>query len=151
MQISFMLYSKTVTAYRSAGHWHFIAMGSESHQGLSWSSLLSFVVVCSSCACIMRPRPQGTKPYQAHYLIVCCVLHAHVQFCRFDRVDATADIQWHCSHQTPLLIPLFPAQSTLVVDILVCWIGKIVWTCAVGGSWTLDLLREQLVCPAYVL
>ena len=36
---------------------------------------------------------------------------------------------------TATLIPYFPAQSSLV-----CWIGKIVWTCAPGGSRTLDFL-----------
>ena len=36
----------------------------------------------------MRPQSQGPKPYQAHYLSVCCVLRAHVQFCRFDKADS---------------------------------------------------------------
>ena len=38
---------------------------------------------------------------------------------------------------------LFPAQSTLGADILVYWIGKIVRTCAPGGSRTLDFLRAR--------
>ena len=58
--------------------------------------------VCSSCVCLMRQPSQGTKPYQAHYLSVCCILCAHVQFCRFDKADATAEVQWHCNHRAPL-------------------------------------------------
>ena len=38
---------------------------------------------------------------------------------------------------------IFPAQSSLGVDILVYWIGKIVRTCAPGGSRTLDFLRAR--------
>ena len=49
----------------------------------------------------MRPPSQGTKPFQAHYLSVCCVLRAQVQFCWFDKADATADVQWHCNHGLP--------------------------------------------------
>ena len=37
----------------------------------------------------------------------------------------------------------FPAQSSLGADILVYWIGKIVRTCASGGSRTLDFLRAR--------
>ena len=36
----------------------------------------------------------------------------------------------------------FSAQSTLGADILVCWIGKIVQTCAAGGSKTIKVLSE---------
>ena len=32
----------------------------------------------SSCACLTTLPPQATKPYQAHYPNVCCVLRAHV-------------------------------------------------------------------------
>ena len=43
--------------------------------------LMHYIFVsCSSCACWMKPPPQGTKSYQAHYNSVCCVLRA--QFCR---------------------------------------------------------------------
>ena len=62
---------------------------------------------------------------------VCSVLHAHAQFCRFDKADATADVQWHCKHRPPLWYYYFPVQSSLGADILVYWIGKIV------GSWFL--------------
>ena len=31
-------------------------------------------------------------------------------------------------------ITFFPAQSTLGVDMLVYWIGKITWTCATSES-----------------
>ena len=55
---------------------------------------------------------------------VCSVLHAHAQFCRFDKADATADVQWHCNHRPPLWYHYFPAQSSLGADILVYWIGK---------------------------
>ena len=48
---------------------------------------------CFSCACLMRSPSQGTKPYQAHYLSVCCVFCAHVQFCQFDKADAIAAVQ----------------------------------------------------------
>ena len=73
--------------------------------------------------------------------VVC--LRAHVQFCRFDKADATADVQWHCNHRPPLWYHYFPAQSSLGADILVYWIGKIVRTCAPGGSRTLDFLRAR--------
>ena len=71
---------------------------------------------------------------------VCSVLHAHAQFCRFDKADATADVQWHCNHQPPLWYHYFPAQNSLGADILVYWIGKIVQTCAPSGSGTLYFL-----------
>ena len=71
---------------------------------------------------------------------VCSVLRARVQFCQFDKVDATADVQWHCNHRPPLWYHYFPAQSSLGADILVYWMGKIVRTCAPGGSRTLDFL-----------
>ena len=51
----------------------------------------TFLFVCSSCACLMRPPSQGTKPYQADYLSVRCVLRAHVQFCRFDKAATFSD------------------------------------------------------------
>ena len=73
--------------------------------------------------------------------VVC--LRAHVQFRRFNKADATADIQWHCNHRPPLWYHYFPAQSTLGGDILVYWIEKIIQTCASGGSRNLDSLREQ--------
>ena len=38
---------------------------------------------------------------------------------------------------------ILSAQSTLGVDILVYWIGKIVRTCAAGGSRVLDFPRER--------
>ena len=41
---------------------------------------------------LMRPPSQGIKPYQVHYISVCCVLHAHVQFCRFAKADTTAGV-----------------------------------------------------------
>ena len=44
---------------------------------------------------------------------------------------------------TAILIRLFPGQSTLNADIMVCWIGKIVRTCAAGGSRILDFLHER--------
>ena len=74
---------------------------------------------------------------------VCSVLRAHVQFCRFDEADNTADVQWHCNPRPPLWYHYFPAQSSLGADILVYWIGKIVRTCAPGGSRTLDFLRAR--------
>ena len=67
---------------------------------------------------------------------VCSVLRAHVQLCQFDKVDATADVQWHCNHQPPLWYHYFPAPSSLGADILVYWIGKIVQT-------ALDFLRAR--------
>ena len=76
----------------------------------------------------------------------CCVwsvLRARVQFCWFDKSDATADVQWHCNHRPPLCYHYFPAQSSLGADILVYWIGKIVRTCVPGGSRTLDFLRAR--------
>ena len=71
---------------------------------------------------------------------VCSVLLTHAQFCRFDKADTTADVRWHCDHRLPLWYHFFPAQSSLGADILVYWIGKIVRTCAPGGSLTHDFL-----------
>ena len=70
-------------------------------------------------------------------------LRAYVQFCRFDKADATADVQWHCNHRPPIWYHYFPAQSSLGADIQVYWIGKIVRTCAPGGSRTLDFLHAR--------
>ena len=53
------------------------------------------------------------------------------------------DVQWHCNHRPPLWYHYFPAQSSLGADILVYWIGKIVRTCAPGGSRTLDFLHTR--------
>ena len=79
---------------------------------------------------------------RASVLVVFVVfLRAHARFCRFDKADATADVQWHCNHWPPLWYHYFPAQSSLGADILVYWIGKIVRTCAAGGSGTLNFLR----------
>ena len=86
---------------------------------------------CTHPAPCVRPR------------CVCRVLHAHVQFSRFDKADATADVQWHCNHRPPLWYHYFPAQSSLGADILVYWIGKVVRTCAPGGSRTLDFLHAR--------
>ena len=36
---------------------------------------------------------------KAYYLGVCCILHAQAQFCRFDKVDTTANVQRHCNYQ----------------------------------------------------
>ena len=77
--------------------------------------------------CRTHPAPCVRPRY------VCSVLRAHVQFCRFDKADATADILWHCNHRPPLWYHYFPAQSSLGADILVYWIGKIVQTCAPVG------------------
>ena len=91
----------------------------------------------------------GTEPCRKHPApcvrprCVFSVLRAHVQFCRFDKADATADVQWHCNHRPPLWYHYFPAQSSLGADILVCSIGKIVRTCAPGGSRTLDFPRAR--------
>ena len=74
---------------------------------------------------------------------VCSVLRAHAQLCRFDKAEATADVQWHCNHRPPLWYHYFPAQSSLGANILVYWIGKIVRTLAPGGSRTLDFLRAR--------
>ena len=80
---------------------------------------------------------------RASVLVVFVVLRAHVQFCWFDKADATADIQWLCNHLPPLWYHYFPDQSSLGADILVYWIGKIVRTCAPGGSRTLDFLPAR--------
>ena len=71
------------------------------------------------------------------------VLVVFAQFCRFDKADATADVQWHCNRRPPLWYHYFPAQSSLGANILVYWIGKIVRTCAPGGSRTLDSLHAR--------
>ena len=90
--------------------------------------------------------PSGTEPLPhtpGAVLVVFVVFCVHMQFCRFDKVDATADVQWHCNHRPPLWYHYFPAQSSLGADILVYWIEKIVRTCASGGSRTLDFLRAR--------
>ena len=81
---------------------------------------------------------------RASVLVVFVVfLLAYVQFCRFDKADATANVQWHCNHRPSLWYHYFPAQRSLGADILVYWIGKIVRTCAPGGSRTRDLLHAR--------
>ena len=68
---------------------YFSIIGETSHR---WGKrIINFIYF--GCACLMRPPSLGTKPYQTHYLSVRCVLRAHVQFCRFDNADATADVQ----------------------------------------------------------
>ena len=63
--------------------------------------------------------------HRASVLVVFVVfLRAHVQYCRFDKTDTTADVQWHCNHRLPLWYHYLPAQSSLGADILVYWIGK---------------------------
>ena len=89
-----------------------------------------------------EPLPHTTGAVRPSSLC-CSVLRAYVQFCRFDKADATADVQWHCNHRPPLWYHYFPAQSSLDADILVYWIGKIVRACAPGGSRTLDSLRAR--------
>ena len=81
-------------------------------------------------------------------LVMYVVFCEHAQFCRFDKVDATADVQWHCNHWPPLWYHYFPAQSSLGTNILVYWIGKIVQTCAHCGSRTLDFhaLKASTLC-----
>ena len=44
---------------------------------------------------------------------------------------------------TATLIPLFSSSELTGCDILVYWIGKIVRTCAPGGSRALDFLRAR--------
>ena len=73
---------------------------------------------------------------------MCCVLCTLLQFCRFDKADAT-DVRWHCNHKPLLWYHFFPAQSTQGANILVCWIEKIGRTSAADGSWTLDFLRQR--------
>ena len=49
--------------------------------------------VCSSCACLMRPPSRDTKVVRHITQCMLCVLCAHVQFCWFDKADATAEVQ----------------------------------------------------------
>ena len=84
-------------------------------QGYRYRLLSSFIcnesfnkIVCLFQLCLlMSPPSQDTKPYQAHYLSVCCVLHVS----RFDKADATADVQWHCPHLPPLRHHLFQLRA----------------------------------------
>ena len=89
-----------------------------------------------------EPLPHTPGAVRPSSLCLMC-LRAHVQFCRFDKADATADVQWHCNHRPPHWYHYFPAQSSLVADILVYWIAIIVRTCSPGGSRTLDFLRAR--------
>ena len=109
---------------------------------------------CCVCVCVCNPILvttfpgwlSGTEPWPrtpapcVRPRCVCCVLRAYVQFCRFDKADAVADVKRHCP---PLWYHCFPAQSTLGADILVYWTGKIVRACTASGSRTLDFLRER--------
>ena len=104
--------------------------------------LIKIVLLCSSCACLMRPPSQGTKPYRAHYLSVCCVcmhMYSFAGLIRRTPPPTFSDTAITNRHSDTT----FPAKSTQGVDILVYWIGKIVRTCAAGGSRTLDFLRER--------
>ena len=72
-----------------------------------------------------------TTRRRASVLVVLIVfLRAFVQFCRFDKAGATADVQWHYNHRPPLWYHYFPAQRTVGADTLVCWLRKIVRKCA---------------------
>ena len=72
----------------------------------------------------------GLIPYQAYYLAVCCVLHTpqYVQFCRRNRRRAVT-----LQTLTAILVPFFPAQSTVDAYFRFCWIGKIDLTYAASG------------------
>ena len=116
----------------SAGRIHSRGTGASVQSG----SLLLHQSVCIPILVTTFPEwLSGTEPLPCvRPCCVCSVLRAHVQFCRFDKVDATTDVQWHCNHQLPLWYQYFPAQSSLGAVILVYWIGKIVRTCAPSGS-----------------
>ena len=100
-------------------------------------------VVCCSCACLMRPPSEGTKPYQAHYLSMRCVFCAHIQFCpgliRWTPprifsdtaiTDHHSDTTFSSSEHTGCGYPsLLDRKNRSVV--------------AAGGSRTLDFLRKR--------
>ena len=82
----------------------------------------------SSYACLTTPQSQATKPYRVHFLIVYCVLLAHVHFCQFDQAEATV-YSITLQSQAATLILLFSSSDLLAADILVYCIGKIIQTC----------------------
>ena len=43
-----------------------------------------------------------TRRHVSVLVVFAVFLRAHVQFCRFDQADATADVQRHCNHWPPL-------------------------------------------------
>ena len=73
--------------------------------------------------CLFKEADQATvpdmKPCQAHYLSVCCVSNVHVQFCQFDKADATANF-----HRPPLRYHFFSSSEHTGVEIPVSWILK---------------------------
>ena len=64
---------------------------------------------------------------------VCSVLRADAQFCRFDKADATADVQWHCNHRPSLWYHYFPAQ-----ELTGC-----------GYPGLLDRINRSAMCPRW--
>ena len=95
--------------------------------------LCNFVFFCSRCACLMVPPSQGTKPYQARYLSVCCVFRAHISLAGLVRrtppptFSDTAVTDRHIDSDTT-----FPGL-----------LDRKNRTCAAGGSRTPDCLRER--------
>ena len=59
-------------------------------QELSWRVKY---VVCPIVIVFTRPQSLCTKPYQAHNISVCWVVREYLHFCRFDKANATADVQ----------------------------------------------------------
>ena len=105
----------------------------------------SMAFVCFSCACLMRPPSLGTKSYQVHYLSVYSVLRAHIQFCRFDKADVTADVQWHFNHRPPLGQHFFEPRAHWLRISRCIGSKKLFGLVPPGGSRTLDFLRERRI------
>ena len=98
------------------------------------------VCVCIPILVTMFPEKALRNNCRTHPAPCVCprcvysVFRAHAQYCRFDKVDATADAINDRRSDTTIL---------LGADTLVYWIRKIVRTCAPSGSRVLDFLHAS--------
>ena len=75
------------------------------------------------------------------YVVFCVHVYSFAGFIRRTPPPTFSDTAITDRHS--LCYHYFPAQSSLGADILVYWIGKIVRTCAPGGSRALDFLHAR--------
>ena len=75
------------------------------------------------------------------FVVFCVHMHSFAGLIRRTPPPTFSDTEITDRHSDTTIFQ--PAQSSLGADILVYWIGKIVRTCAPGGSRTLDFLRAR--------
>ena len=118
---------------------------------------------CDMLDCIIRIGPNKSGPYpmgshsigyskytQQQNKRVCVYSNSRKDVPRVAQRYGTIAAQTRCHASVLVVFVVFCAHmysfagfSSLGADILVYWIGKIVRTCAPGGSQTLDFLRAR--------